>query len=62
LTYKQSLAVFGALRGWLQKDIVTLWDPPITQQAVSDHLKSARWDLLEKSLVYIEKNMLNSFV
>ena len=62
LTYKQSIAAFGALQDWLQKDIVTLWDPPITQQAVSDHLKSARWDLLEKSLVYIEKNMLDSFV
>jgi hypothetical protein len=61
LTYKQSLAVFGALQGWLQKDIVTLWDPPISQQAVSDHLKSARWSLLEKSLAYIEEKMLGTF-
>jgi hypothetical protein len=61
LTYKQSLAVFGALQGWLQKDIVTLWDTPISQQAISDHLKSARWSLLEKSLAYIEEKMLGTF-
>ncbi|MFW6054940.1 MAG: hypothetical protein ACOC9D_03455 [Thermodesulfobacteriota bacterium] len=61
LTDRQSLAVFGALRDWLQKDIVALWNPPISQQAVSDHLKSARWDLLKKSIGYIEDNMLQIY-
>ncbi len=61
LTYRQALAVYGALQGWSQKDIVALWDRPITQQAVSDHLKSARWDLLEKSIEYIENNMLQKY-
>ncbi len=61
LTERQALAVFGALRDWLQKDIMALWDPPITQQAVSDHLKSARWELLKKSLLYIEDNMLQAY-
>ena len=61
LTYKQALGVYGALQGWPQKDIVALWDPPISQQAVSDHLKSARWGLLEKSVEYIENNMLQRY-
>ncbi len=61
LTDKQALAVFGALQGRLQKEIVGLWNPPITQQAVSDHLKSARWELLKKSIAYIEQNMLQAY-
>jgi len=61
LTSKQALAVYGALQGWSQKDIIDLWDPPITQQAVSDHLNSARWELLKKSIEYIENNMLQKY-
>lgn len=62
LTYKQSLSVFGAVQDWLQKDILGLWNPPISQQAVSDHLKNSRWKLLKKSIAYMENNLLQKYV
>ena len=50
-TRAQSRAVFGALRGQRQSRIAARWQPePITQQAVSQHLKSANYHLVERAL------------
>lgn len=52
---KQALAVTGALRGWTQEKIArTSWKPPISQQAVAQHLGRAGWNGVERAVEYCE--------
>jgi hypothetical protein len=43
-TARQARAVSGALRGMRQEEIAGLWNPPIKQPSVADHLRAASWD------------------
>ena len=50
-TSAQAQAVCGALLDWTQNEIAAKWPgEPITQQAVSQHLKSAEWAFVEYGL------------
>ncbi len=50
-TSAQAQAVCGALLGWTQNEIAARWPGErITQQAVSQHLKSAEWVYVECGL------------
>lgn len=54
-TVKQSIAVYGALRGRTQEQIGSEWTPhPITQQAVGQHLDSAAWNAMNSALDFFE--------
>ena len=55
-TPRQSLAISGALRGLTQEQIGAGWRPnPISQQAVAQHLDSARWAALSEGIDYFER-------
>ncbi|MFC2133749.1 hypothetical protein ACFLTH_03960 [Bacteroidota bacterium] len=59
-TYKQSLAVLGALRGLQQRDIAKLWkNSKITQQSIGGHLENAGYQVIEKGLRFFEDYLLN---
>jgi len=54
---KQALAVTGALEGWKQEKIGSLWKPPITQQSVNRHLQRAGWFPVERAIRFFEKQL-----
>lgn len=54
-TTKRALAITGALRGWTQEKIAGLWNPPIRQQSVVDHLQGAAWEATEQTLDAFER-------
>ena len=54
---KQALAVKGALQGLKQKEIAELWDPSISQQTVTRHLRRAGWENLEQTIQFFEKTI-----
>lgn len=43
-TARQARAVAGALRGWTQEHIGSLWEPSVTQPTVANHLQAAHWE------------------
>ncbi|MEF8823874.1 MAG: hypothetical protein V5B78_05430 [Desulfohalobiaceae bacterium] len=49
-TAKRALAAYGALQGWRQQRIATLWDPPVAQQTVAEYLGRARWQSVQHFL------------
>ncbi|HNR93940.1 MAG TPA: hypothetical protein PKK36_04940 [Kiritimatiellia bacterium] len=49
-TDKRAKAMLGALQGWPQEQIATLWDPPIRQQSVTEHLQGAAWETIRAVL------------
>lgn len=51
---KQALAMTGALRGWKQEDIGTLWSPRIEQPSVNRSLKSAGWSSISRAIAEFE--------
>ena len=53
-TALQAQAVSFALKGMSQSEIAEIWSPPISQQAVNKHLKSAGWAAIEPALQWIE--------
>lgn len=53
-TALQAKAVSYALQSYSQKKISEVWTPPISQQAVNKHLKSAGWPAIEPALKYTE--------
>jgi len=53
-TAAQALASSYALQTYSQKEIAEKWTPPITQQAVSKHLKAAGWPAIKPALQEIE--------
>lgn len=57
-TDKRSLAITGALQGWKQDRIASLWDKPIKQQSVVDNLNGADWKSIEKAISFFEKSLL----
>jgi len=56
-TPKQSLAVYGTLTGKAQEQIAKLWKPRISQQMISQHLKSAGWNVIKNVVGFYENNM-----
>ena len=50
----QAKAVVGRLRGLNQKTIAAQWNPPVSAQAVSRHLKQARWAAVEQAISAFE--------
>ena len=56
-TPARSLAVTGALLGWPQDRILTLWDPPIRQPSVAEHLRRAHWPLLSSTITTFEQDL-----
>lgn len=54
---KQALAVLGALQGWHQEKIASLWLNPIKQQTVQEHLESADWRAVKIAVDLFEKNL-----
>lgn len=55
---KQALAVTGALRGWKQSRIAkSCWKPPISQQAVAQHLDRAAWSSVDIGLRFFEETL-----
>jgi len=54
-TPAQAQAVLGVFRGFNQEQVAANWKPePITQQAISRHLKAANLKLVYESLQFIE--------
>lgn len=56
-TDKRSLAITGALQGWKQDRIALLWDKPIKQQSVVDHLNGADWKSVAMAISFFEKSL-----
>jgi hypothetical protein len=56
-TDRRSLAITGALQGWKQDKIASLWDKPIKQQSVVDNLNGADWKSIEKAINFFEKSL-----
>lgn len=56
-TGKQSLAVYGMLAGMGQEEITKLWQPHISQQMVSKHLKSAGSNVIAEAVDYFKHNI-----
>ncbi len=56
-TDKRSLAITGALQGWKQDRIASLWDKPIKQQSVVDNLSGADWKSIEKAICFFETSL-----
>ncbi len=56
-TDRRSLAITGALQGWKQDKIASLWDKPIKQQSVVDNLNGADWKSIEKAISFFEKSL-----
>lgn len=55
-TPRQALATTGALRGWKQEKIASLWgEAPIAQQTVVKHLNTAEWPAVNRALEMFEK-------
>jgi len=55
---RQALAVAGALLGWTQTQIAQgLFEPPISQQAVAQHLSRAGWRAIWKAIAYFESRL-----
>ena len=52
---KQALAMTGALRGWKQEEIGTLWNPPIEQPTVNRRLKLAGWSSISRAIAEFEQ-------
>ncbi len=58
-TTPQCQSVFQALQGFTQLEIAKQWDPnPISQASVANHLKSAGWDLINKSNEFFAEMMI----
>ena len=58
-TAPQCQSVFKALQGFTQMEIAKQWDPkPISQASVANHLKSARWDLINKGNEFFAEMMI----
>ncbi len=55
---KQSLAVYGALQGWTQERIASLWQPRITQQTVAEYLQRAGWANVKHFLQVFESSIV----
>lgn len=53
-TALQAQAVSYALQGFSQTEISKKWNPPISQQAINKHLKSAGWPAIEPALRWAE--------
>jgi len=54
-TRKQAAASAGSLVGLTQEQIALDWeDEPVSQQAISQHLESAGWYQIRKSLQFVE--------
>jgi hypothetical protein len=49
-TPSRALAVSGAVRGWTQERISSVWRPPISQPAVGKHLRGAEWPMISTTL------------
>lgn len=58
---KRARAVQGALLGWSQLQIATLWEPLITQQAVAEHLEAADWRAVSMAISYFERAVSRQF-
>ena len=57
-SHRQALAVAGALLGWTQTQIAQgLFEPPISQQAVAQHLSRAGWRAIWKAIAYFESRL-----
>ncbi|MBN2412411.1 hypothetical protein JXQ31_12040 [candidate division KSB1 bacterium] len=54
-TPKQALAVSGALRGWKQEKILSLWQKNIAQPTVVKHLNAAEWQSVGRAIAVYEK-------
>lgn len=59
---KQALAITGALEGWKQEKIGSLWKPPITQQSVNKHLQRAGWFAVERAIKFFEKQLKKTVI
>lgn len=55
-TDKRAKAMLGALLGWQQEQITSLWQPPIRQQSVNEHLQGAAWDTVQVVLKEFERS------
>jgi hypothetical protein len=53
-TALQAQAVSYALQEFSQREISKKWSPPISQQAINKHLKSAGWPAIEPALRWAE--------
>lgn len=53
-TALQAQAVSYALQGFSQTETSKKWNPPISQQAINKHLKSAGWPAIEPALHWAE--------
>lgn len=53
-TALQALAISYALQEFSQMEIARRWNPPISQQAVNKHLRSAGWPAIEPALRWAE--------
>ncbi|MFO8032167.1 MAG: SatD family protein [Desulfohalobiaceae bacterium] len=56
-TPKQALAVYGALLGWTQDRIATLWQPKVSQQTIAEYLQKAGWANVKHFLQVFEASM-----
>ncbi|MGM0423703.1 MAG: hypothetical protein ACQEQX_02140 [Thermodesulfobacteriota bacterium] len=56
-TPKQALAVYGALLGWTQERIATLWQPRVSQQTIAEYLQKAGWANVKHFLQVFEASM-----
>ena len=56
-TDRQAYAVCGALLGWKQEKIASVWfKGTVSQQAVAQHLERAGWNAVGAALKHIEEN------
>ena len=55
-TARQARAVVGALQGWTQEQVATLWEPTVTQPTVANHLRAAHWDAIDAALELYERH------
>ena len=56
-TALQARAVSFALQGLKQSEIAVRWHPPISQQAVHKHLRSAGWPAIDPALQWMETTL-----
>jgi hypothetical protein len=57
-TNKQAHAISGAILGYTQQESARHWfTPPISQQAVAQHLERAGWGTLEAAIRFFERTM-----
>jgi hypothetical protein len=60
-TASRAKAVSMALQGQSQGEIASLWEPPVSQQAIQKHLAAAGWPALEPTLAWIETTLKGCF-